>query len=318
MTNTSKEVFIEDIERLPNKCRKELLLLYQTSISSTKDFSELLKKAPKLNSPEDIKNYLGIIKRLKLSSLRYLYQMRLGNEKYNQLGINYKRSKKSLLSIAEATFAETLGDLEFENVFSPDDAISIASARPQRVRELVPRNKPPASPKMPSALRSAVWRQWVEGNVMSTKCYCCKSAVIEFPNFHCGHVVPASLGGKNTVDNLRPICQNCNLSMGNQNMKDFMNAFGFTQDFSNVNTIASTYVWVIDGVEYHHEEDLYVVFPWMFMFPKWRNIFEESQQPQILRTQEKTIKRIFYFIKFEYENWFARKSEDYNLEKTLR
>ena len=41
-------------------------------------------------------------------------------------------------------------------------------------------------------------------------------------NFICGHIVSGYNGGKINVDNLRPICMSCNLSMGTKNMQDFI------------------------------------------------------------------------------------------------
>lgn len=39
--------------------------------------------------------------------------------------------------------------------------------------------------------------------------------------FECGHVVAEALGGQSTIENLRPICKDCNLSMGTKNLFEF-------------------------------------------------------------------------------------------------
>ena len=44
-------------------------------------------------------------------------------------------------------------------------------------------------------------------------------------SFHCGHIIAEINGGTITVSNLKPICQNCNSSMGVKNMNDFMQQF---------------------------------------------------------------------------------------------
>ena len=41
-------------------------------------------------------------------------------------------------------------------------------------------------------------------------------------SFNCGHIIAEVNGGETNVSNLRPICQNCNSSMGITNMDDFM------------------------------------------------------------------------------------------------
>ena len=32
--------------------------------------------------------------------------------------------------------------------------------------------------------------------------------------FHCGHIMPKCRGGEDSIENLRPICANCNARMG--------------------------------------------------------------------------------------------------------
>ena len=45
-------------------------------------------------------------------------------------------------------------------------------------------------------------------------------------SFHCGHVISEAMGGPTTVDNLRPVCATCNLSMRTQNMEKFKGQHG--------------------------------------------------------------------------------------------
>lgn len=64
------------------------------------------------------------------------------------------------------------------------------------------------------------WRKYI-GNAMDGECWCCADS-ISFEKWHAGHVIPASKGGPDTVANLRPLCQGCNLSMSNKHMADFI------------------------------------------------------------------------------------------------
>ena len=75
--------------------------------------------------------------------------------------------------------------------------------------------------QIPKALKKLVWDTWVWPNVGCTKCLCCKHEEIRQIEFHCGHIISESTGGQTTVDNLRPICAQCNLSMGAMNMNEF-------------------------------------------------------------------------------------------------
>jgi 5-methylcytosine-specific restriction endonuclease McrA len=75
---------------------------------------------------------------------------------------------------------------------------------------------------IPQSLKTAVWDRWIGMGEGQTVCCVCKVITIYQSVFHCGHIVAKSRGGLNIVENLRPICQSCNSSMGNQNMDDFI------------------------------------------------------------------------------------------------
>lgn len=68
--------------------------------------------------------------------------------------------------------------------------------------------------KLPKALREQVWLVHV-GKHFEVKCMVnwCENKITPF-NFECGHNIPESKGGTADIDNLRPICGNCNRSMG--------------------------------------------------------------------------------------------------------
>jgi len=84
--------------------------------------------------------------------------------------------------------------------------------------------------RIPAQLRTAVWKKYFG---MNTNGAC--------PLFHlcnvtlnrdvrngwqCGHIISEKNGGKLQVDNLRPICQGCNCSMGSNNWEDYEKSIG--------------------------------------------------------------------------------------------
>ncbi len=77
-----------------------------------------------------------------------------------------------------------------------------------------------------SALKNAVWHVYFP-TALEGKCTCCKASTIGSRNFDCGHVVSVHMGGKTSLENLRPICGNCNSSMGKKNMDQFIKECGF-------------------------------------------------------------------------------------------
>jgi len=98
---------------------------------------------------------------------------------------------------------------------------------PKPPKETPKEPKPPKEPKkkVSATLKRLVWNTSIGEEIGKTKCLCCKSTDITQMSFHCGHVIAEVNGGELIVSNLKPICQNCNSSMGTKNMNDFMKTF---------------------------------------------------------------------------------------------
>lgn len=92
---------------------------------------------------------------------------------------------------------------------------------PTKVSEKLKKRKKPIS----AALKRLVWNNNVGEEIGKTKCTCCKVTDITQISFHCGHIIAESNGGETILTNLKPICQNCNSSMGTKNMNEFMKSF---------------------------------------------------------------------------------------------
>ena len=75
-----------------------------------------------------------------------------------------------------------------------------------------------------STIKRLVWNTNIGEAIGKSKCTCCKSIDITQLSFNCGHIIAESNGGDTIVSNLKPICQNCNSSMGTKNMNDFMSS----------------------------------------------------------------------------------------------
>jgi len=68
---------------------------------------------------------------------------------------------------------------------------------------------------IPKAVREQIWLTII-GKKYESECYIpwCKNIMDVF-NFHVGHDIPESKGGTLDINNLKPICARCNLSMSN-------------------------------------------------------------------------------------------------------
>ena len=67
--------------------------------------------------------------------------------------------------------------------------------------------------KIPKAIREQCWIESM-GKNFEHKCYIpwCKNIITVF-DFHVGHDIPESEGGTLDINNIKPICARCNLSM---------------------------------------------------------------------------------------------------------
>ncbi len=119
-------------------------------------------------------------------------------------------------------------DSEEETDVAPYVSDSDSDYRPKTTRKTAAKPKKTTYRKkaIPQALRRVVWARWIGDDIAKTKCLCCKTQEIHMYAHHCGHVIAERNGGSTTVENLRPICQMCNNSMGTKNMMDFMRENG--------------------------------------------------------------------------------------------
>lgn len=78
---------------------------------------------------------------------------------------------------------------------------------------------------IPANVKRLVWDEWIGREKGIGPCWCCRKTEIDKASFHAGHVKPESKGGEASVENLRPVCQNCNTSMRDMNMLEFIDLY---------------------------------------------------------------------------------------------
>ena len=79
--------------------------------------------------------------------------------------------------------------------------------------------------KIPKHIKTLVWNKYIGADIASADCVSCRTVKISNRSFHCGHVIADSKGGDMTINNLRPICEACNGSMGTKSMNEFTKEF---------------------------------------------------------------------------------------------
>jgi len=109
-----------------------------------------------------------------------------------------------------------------KNYPSPEIQKNVKSDLPKTIKDenLIKKKKKGIS----STMKKLVWNTNIGEEIGKAKCTCCNSTTITQLSFHCGHIIAEANGGETIVSNLKPICQNCNSSMGIKNMNDFMNS----------------------------------------------------------------------------------------------
>ena len=73
-------------------------------------------------------------------------------------------------------------------------------------------------------LRKQVWEKR-NGDKINGVCFCCEKGV-SFAKFECGHIVSWANGGKTVLENLEPVCKNCNVKMGKKHLLEYKKGLG--------------------------------------------------------------------------------------------
>lgn len=86
---------------------------------------------------------------------------------------------------------------------------------------------------IPISVKRQVWNNYVGEEIGKSKCYCCKLTEITQMNFNAGHIISEKNGGEINANNLRPICQSCNSSMGIMNMDEYIKKYNLHDTSKN-------------------------------------------------------------------------------------
>jgi len=81
--------------------------------------------------------------------------------------------------------------------------------------------------RIPKQLRLQVWDTYIGEQHGTSYCYCCRNEKIDKgkPTWECGHIKAEAENGSIHLNNLRPICKSCNLSMGTEHMTEYIKKF---------------------------------------------------------------------------------------------
>jgi 5-methylcytosine-specific restriction endonuclease McrA len=75
--------------------------------------------------------------------------------------------------------------------------------------------------KIPKHVKDTVWAKYIGADKAEGKCYVGCGRTIHITDFEVGHNKARTEGGTDNINNLRPICRSCNLSMGTISIEAF-------------------------------------------------------------------------------------------------
>lgn len=107
-------------------------------------------------------------------------------------------------------------------------------------------------------MKELVWDKYIGNNYDNDLCHCCNETLIKKISFTCGYMKSEKNGGKPTLENLRPICESCELSIGTRNMNELKKTNNKLSNINKNNSIDINYNNVYDEYNYEHALLLYL------------------------------------------------------------
>jgi hypothetical protein len=129
--------------------------------------------------------------------------------------------------------------------------------------------------KIPKRLKDLIWEKYVGEYISNAKCFCCQSTNIKMNDFDCGHIISEFNNGATNIDNLIPICRQCNSSMSKQNMHEFMINIGIFDKNLRFQKIVSS------------NKNLYEM---VYNYKKSKNLNYTNLLPLLIKKNEREVK----------------------------
>ena len=210
--------FVQEIPRNPRMMSSGSILLAEYEA-----FEKANPLITKYDQPKDprVAYYTGLSPSEKIEFLRVLDLTEINKfiyKGYYQAG-RFNEAKPKTYTYIDY-FCE-----HFPNLKPLYDSLVNEKPNEDKPKEDKPKEDKPKKKTIPKALKASVWITYIGKDIGATKCPCCNTHEITQLSFDCGHVIAEALGGKTTLENLRPICSKCNKSMRTTHMDEFKKHF---------------------------------------------------------------------------------------------
>lgn len=190
--------------------------------NSFQDANDFIDKIRFINDEQfykDLNSFLNDIviidKKLKKEEQEKLEIMKKEEQEQEQLELRKKEEQEKIKAMKKAIKKEVVKEVKK----------TTKQTKPKKeTKESITEDTDKKKKKKPisATIKRLVWNTNIGEDIGRSKCMCCYSTDITQMSFNCGHIVAEANGGDTIVSNLKPICQNCNSSMGTKNMEDFM------------------------------------------------------------------------------------------------
>lgn len=154
-----------------------------------------------------------------------LVDAKVAEEKRVERAAKREAAKAASAPVVGAAAVGVLGGITVNVNIQQGGTVHVEAGAPTRgtTKATKPRGAKASYKKqtIPKSVRKHVWNRYIGTERGEAPCYCCGTNRIDKAAFEAGHVIPEVRGGPATVENLRPICGECNRSMGDTNMREF-------------------------------------------------------------------------------------------------
>lgn len=207
---------------LVEKLKKEIKILYPNGFSRNKNSNKLNQflhidqfiEKFNYNKLKTSKYWDEKIKKLNIDLiLESILKINLIIEKkYNNIDdIDNYLYKKTQNKLEESGFYLSVTNVNwFNNFINDEDEIII---KPQKIKKKA----------IPKKIKTKIWEKRFNTSAKGF-CICCSSE-LDKTEFHAGHILSEFNGGLIEVDNLEPICSQCNASMQTMRMDDYIKKY---------------------------------------------------------------------------------------------
>jgi 5-methylcytosine-specific restriction endonuclease McrA len=97
--------------------------------------------------------------------------------------------------------------------------------------------------KIPKKVKTDCWDTWMGKQNRKGICKCCNKQEIDISDFQAGHILSEKNGGTVDIDNLIPLCSQCNLSMSSKNLDEYMAEY-YPNNFKNLTKYNDSHNWL--------------------------------------------------------------------------